>query len=109
MDVEEPRTIWIMPMGYEVEERILDLYAQHLLSKPLDLFEERFGTYVEKNMQVHEQLKKPMIVHKVRKEVEVFAESMGISKEVVREARRKREKGKELAKIESASLETSSI
>lgn len=115
MEAAEPKTIWIMPMGYEVEERILELYVQHLLSKPLDPFEERFGTYAEKNMQFHEQLKKPMIVRSVRKEVEVFAKSMGISKEVVREAKRIREqaegekgKGKEPAKTESASLIVSS-
>lgn len=54
-----------------------------------------------------------MIVKRVRKEVEVFAESMGISTKALRESRRKRdqadaEKGKDPAKTESASLATSS-
>lgn len=54
MEVIDPRTIWIMPMGYEVEENNLEMYAKHLLSKPLDLIEERFGSYAKKDMQVYE-------------------------------------------------------
>lgn len=45
MKVVEPRTSWIIPIGYEVEEKILELYAQHLLGKPMDPNEEIFGTY----------------------------------------------------------------
>lgn len=46
-----------------------------------------------------------MIVRRVRKEIEAFTKSMGISAEVVREARRKREKAEvgELARTESTS------
>lgn len=96
-----------MPMGYEVEGNILELYAQHLLSNPLDSTEGRFGTYEEKDMQVHEQLKKPMLVQRVRKEVEAFADSMDISAK----ARRKREQDedeKEPTRTEFASPTTSS-
>lgn len=31
MDVVQPRIIWIMPMGYEVDKDTLYAYAQHLL------------------------------------------------------------------------------
>lgn len=36
MEAVEPRIVWIMPMGYEVDGNTLDAYAQHLLSKPVD-------------------------------------------------------------------------
>lgn len=29
MEAVDPIIVWIMPMGYEVEEHILELYAQH--------------------------------------------------------------------------------
>lgn len=48
MEVVDPRTIWIISMGYEVEEKKLKMYAKNLLTMPLDLVEERFGTYEEK-------------------------------------------------------------
>lgn len=53
MEAVESRTSWIMPMGYEVEGHVLDMYAQHLLSKPVDKSEERFGTYKEKSLSLH--------------------------------------------------------
>lgn len=73
----------IIPMGYEVDEEILELYAQHLLSKPIDPSEERFGTFTEKDLKLHKEFKKPKIQKKVRREVEAYVESIGISKEVV--------------------------
>lgn len=62
MELVDPRIVWIMPMGSEVEEHILELYVEHLLSKPWDLTEEMFGTFEENNMKFHPQLKKPMII-----------------------------------------------
>lgn len=41
MEVVELRTIWIMPMGYDVDANTLDAYAQHLLSQRVDEKEER--------------------------------------------------------------------
>lgn len=52
-----------------------------------------------------------MLVQRVRKEVEAFAKSMGISTEAMREARRKREQDeaeKKLARTKSTSLVASS-
>lgn len=53
MEAVEPRTIRIIPMGYEVDAQILDMYAHHLLRKPLDTSKERFSTFVEKDLQLH--------------------------------------------------------
>lgn len=36
MEAFKPRIVWIMPMGYEVDEATLDAYAQHLLQAPVD-------------------------------------------------------------------------
>lgn len=55
MEVVEQRTIWIMPMGYEVDATTLDAYAQHLLSQPIDDKEERFGTCQEKDLDLHKK------------------------------------------------------
>lgn len=65
----------------------------------------------KKSMQVYDQLGKPKIVRRVRKEVEVFIESMGLPIEALREENGKRDKAKaakELAKTKSASLGVSS-
>jgi len=56
MEVVEPRIVWIMPMGYEVDEKILDMYAQHLLNKPKDDSVERFGTYEDLDVKLHVEL-----------------------------------------------------
>lgn len=45
MEVVEPRTSWIMPIGYEVEAQILDAYAQVSLRKLVDTSKEIFRTY----------------------------------------------------------------
>lgn len=44
MEAVEPRIKWIHPLGYEVEEPILEAYAQVLLSAPKDPNEPRWGT-----------------------------------------------------------------
>lgn len=44
MEVVEPRTTWILPMGYEVEIHILDAYTQYLSRKLVDTSKELFGT-----------------------------------------------------------------
>lgn len=75
--------VWIMVMGYEVDEIFLELYAQHLLSQLVDPNEERFETYKEKSLKLHQQFKKSVIQKKAQKEVEALAKSMGISKEAV--------------------------
>lgn len=36
MEVVEPRTMWILPIGYEVDASTLDVYAQHMLSQLVD-------------------------------------------------------------------------
>lgn len=61
MEVVEPRTSWIIPMGYEVEGHIIDAYAQHLLSKLVDKSKERFETYKEKSLDLHSKFKKSKI------------------------------------------------
>lgn len=48
----EPRTKWIYPLAYEVEEPILESYAQVLLSAPKNLNEPRWGTYEEKTREI---------------------------------------------------------
>lgn len=53
-----------MTMGYEVEEYILDAYAQHLLNKLVDTSKERFRMYKEKRLELHSKLKKPEIQKK---------------------------------------------
>lgn len=44
--------VWIMPMGYEVDKQILELYVEHMLSKLVDPNEERFWTYKEKILKI---------------------------------------------------------
>lgn len=78
MEVVERRTIWIIPMGYEIDGNTLAAYAQHLLSKPVDEKEEMFGTYKEKYLDLHKKFIEPTRKRKVRKEVEELVEQMGI-------------------------------
>lgn len=89
MEAIEPRTIWIMPMGYKVDGNILDTYAQHLLSKLVDEKEERLDTFKEKDLDLHKKFIEPTRKRKVRKEVEELVEKMGITKEVVLRDREK--------------------
>lgn len=47
MEVVESRTKWIQPLGYKVEEHIIEAYAQFLLSALKDPNEPRWGSYEE--------------------------------------------------------------
>ncbi|XP_059070961.1 uncharacterized protein LOC131862125 [Cryptomeria japonica] len=70
MEVVQPRTIWIMPMGYEVEETTLDAYAQHLLQALVDEKEEKFCTAKEKGLKVHQEQRKKELKQKRKEERE---------------------------------------
>lgn len=61
MEAMEPQTVWIIPMGYEVEEQISEIYTHHMMNKLMGPKQERFGTYAEKSLKLHQQFKKPMI------------------------------------------------
>lgn len=67
MEAVEPRTIWIVHMGYEFDVNTFNMYAQHLLSKLVDEKEERFGTFKEKILSLHSQLTKLGMQTRVRK------------------------------------------
>lgn len=69
MEVVELKTTWIMPMGYEVDGDTLNA-SLHLLIKPVNKSEERFGTYKEKSLSPHSKFTKPGMQRTVRKEVE---------------------------------------
>lgn len=89
MEEVEPKTVWILLMGYQVDEITLDTYAQYLLSKLVDEKEERFGTFKEKDLILHKYLTEFRRKRKVRKEAEQLAEKMGITREAVQRAREK--------------------
>lgn len=59
MEVIEPRIVWILSMGYEVDAVTLDVYAQHLLSQLVDGKEVRFGTFNEKDLRLHHKFSEP--------------------------------------------------
>lgn len=59
MEAVEPRTVWIMPTVYEVDAVKLDAYSQHLLSQPVDNKEESFGTFKEKDLNLHKKFTRP--------------------------------------------------
>jgi len=104
MEAVEPRTVWIMPMGYEVDEQIVELHVQHMLSQPKDPKAERFGTFEELSIKIHVELKELEIKRKVRKEVEHIAQGLGIPKEALDvnwEKRRKAEEEKKEAEKKS--------
>lgn len=65
METIHPRTVWIMPMGYEVDEATLDPYAQHLLKAPVDEKEEKIGIAQEKGLKVHQEQVAPNIRKKM--------------------------------------------
>lgn len=58
MEAVEPRIVWIMPMGYEVDSQILE----DVCCKPIDTSKERFGNFTEKDLELHTQLKRPQII-----------------------------------------------
>lgn len=82
MEVVE-QFIWIMLIGYEMDSNTLDAYYQHLLGKLMDEKEERFGTYKEKDLDLHKKFTELTRKRKVRKEVKEVAEQIGISKEAM--------------------------
>lgn len=49
----EPRTMWILPIGYEIDATALDVFSQHMLSQSVDEKEGRFNTFKEKNLELH--------------------------------------------------------
>lgn len=65
MEAIQPKIVWIIPMGYEVDEATLDAYAQHLLKAPVDEKEEKFGTNQEKHLKVHQEKIAPTIRKKM--------------------------------------------
>lgn len=106
MEAADPRTSWVMPMGYEVEADLLIAYADHLLEQPVDSNATRFGTFKEKSIEVHSELAKLVIAKKVRKEVEQFVVEQGYTKEEIVEAKAKFE-AKKAAESSSAPTGTS--
>lgn len=70
MEAIQPCTVWIMPMGYEVDEVTLEAYAQHLINSLEDNKEERRGTCKEKSMELHSKFIKVARKRKVAKIVE---------------------------------------
>lgn len=79
------------------------------MSKHIDTSYEIFGTFAKKDLQLHRPFKKPEIVQRVRKEVEEYTESIVITKEVVREARKRTQQVAEErpVKVEPTGLEAS--
>lgn len=69
MEEVQPRIVQIMPMGYEVDEAILDAYAQHLLQALVDEKEDKVGTSQEKGIKVHQEQVAPTIRRKMTKAV----------------------------------------
>ncbi|XP_059070516.1 uncharacterized protein LOC131860160 [Cryptomeria japonica] len=70
MEAVQPQTMWIIPMGYEVDAGTLDTYAQHLLNALADSKEEKFETCKEKSMELHTkfiELARKRKVAKIRK------------------------------------------
>lgn len=55
MEAVQPRTIWIMSMGYKVDEVTIDAYAQHLLKAAVDEKEGNFFKTHEKGLKVHQE------------------------------------------------------
>lgn len=87
MEVVEPRTIWIMPMGYEVDAITLETYAQNLLSQLVDPKKERFGTFKEKDLSLHKQFIDVKRKRKIKKKMKVVVEKKGHTKEAIQRTR----------------------
>lgn len=67
MESVEPRIVWIILMGYEVDATTLNSYAQHMLSQSVDKKEGRFDTFKEKDMELHKEFTTPARKRKVSK------------------------------------------
>lgn len=87
MEVVEPRTKQIHPLGYEVEEHILESYAQVLLSAPKDPNEPRWGTYEEKTREVDSVLCSAAIKRKESKITSNILKIHGVTQEDLDKAR----------------------
>lgn len=96
MEVVEPRKVWILPMGYEVNIGTLDAYEQHLLNALVDSKEERFKTCKEKSMELHTKFTEPVRKRKVAKIVEEILIEEGHPREKVRAARVARDVGEKV-------------
>lgn len=70
MEKIQSQTVWIIPIGYEVEEATLESYAQHLLKFVEDSKEERLDTCKETSMELHSKFTEPTRKRKVAKIVE---------------------------------------
>lgn len=77
-------------MGYEVDAQIIERYAKHLLSKLVDTQEPKFGTFKEKDMELHKKFTQPKRIKRVTKMVEVVAEHMSFTKEAIKKAKEKK-------------------
>ncbi|XP_059070821.1 uncharacterized protein LOC131860422 [Cryptomeria japonica] len=117
MEAIYPRTTWVMPMGYEVEEDHLVAYAEHLLAQPVDTSAERFGTYKDKSLLVHNELANPETPIEAEKDKPSKIQFKRKGKVVkppapiapkVKEFYRKRKKEKEKKPIGDAEEETKS-
>ncbi|XP_059074853.1 uncharacterized protein LOC131874915 [Cryptomeria japonica] len=64
-------------MGYEIEVDTAKLYANMLLSKPVDRNAKRFGTYKEAISKIKRELKEPIIQKKVRKMIDTLDKKYG--------------------------------
>lgn len=53
MEAVEPKTVWILEMGYEVVEDVITGLADLILRKPRDTTVDRFGTYEEVSGDMH--------------------------------------------------------
>lgn len=91
MEAIQPQAVWIIPMGYEVDEATLEAYSQHLLNSLEDTKEERFRTYKEKSMELHSKFTKPTRKRKVENIVEDILVEEGHPREKVKATRAKKD------------------
>lgn len=69
IEVVEPWTAWIQPLGYEIIKFEAKGYVQVLLKSPKATCEPRMDTYLEKSMEVHLEHSK----HVMRKHCTCFS------------------------------------
>lgn len=100
MEAVEPSSIWIMSMGYEVDAQTLEGYDQHILRKPVDPSEDKFGTFKEKDMELHKKFTQLERKRKVTKMAEAMTEQMGFTKEAIKKAKEKAKMESKKPKIE---------
>lgn len=83
IEVVEPQSIWILPLGNEIIEDEAEGYVQMLVEIPKDSNKPRIGIYAEKSMEVHLKHKKPII----RKNVEKKLREPGYTSEEIAQGR----------------------